>query len=94
MREFTLEELEDLEVHYINESKKGHGRRRWSERFTVIFEFDGKYYRVETEEGSTEYQDYSGADAFPDMWDNKVQCPEVEKYVEMVPVTKWRKISG
>jgi hypothetical protein len=94
VREFTLEELEDLEVNYINVIKKSHGKNRWSERFTVVFEFEGKHYIVNTEEGNTEEQDYSCAMRYPGMWDNKVNCDEVDVYVEMVPVTKWRKIDG
>ncbi len=95
-RTFTIDELEELEVMWDNVLKEGHGARRWSESFDVVFlADDGKHYLVTVEEGLTENQDYYGEERYPDRdYETKtVECPEVELYTEQVPVTKWRKVA-
>lgn len=98
MRKFTLQELEDLEVRWNYVYQQGMGARRWSETFLNVFECDGKFYEIYTEEGLTEMQQ-DGMDAYdhyPEMdWQTKtVDCPEVESYTETIVVTKWRKKNG
>jgi hypothetical protein len=95
-RTFTIDELEDLDVRWDNVLKEGHGARRWSENFDVVFlADDGKHYLVTVEEGLTEYQDYCGEERYPDRdyETNTVVCPEVELYMEQVLVSKWRKVA-
>jgi hypothetical protein len=96
-RTFTIDELE--EVSYENVFKDGRGKRRWSETFDIVFLADDDlHYHVLVEEGHTEDQDYYGSDRFPEcrLSDDGymvVDCPEVEIYQTMLPVTKFRKIS-
>jgi hypothetical protein len=64
MAQFTVDELDGLEVAYENVSRKGMGKRRWSETFEVVFEYEGGHYRVYVEEGNTEMQEMYGAERY------------------------------
>lgn len=100
-RTFTIDELEELEVRHEGTDAVRYFERvdsgRWSEYFTVVFEYEGKHYLVHTEEGLTEMQmdGMSTEDHYPDhsYTEQTVECPEVELYTEQVPVTKWRKVA-
>lgn len=90
---FTIEELNDYLDDPVIEER--HGKRRWSEAVTCVFKADdGKHYKVDYEEGNTEYQEYYGEDRYPDSYREDgyvfVDCPEVELYEELVPVVKYR----
>jgi len=98
MRTFTVDELEEMEVSYVNEIKESVYSGRWTEHFRIVFRADDdKLYLVDYDEGLTEYQELYGEDHYPearrDGDDYVVDCPEVTLYEEMIPVTKWRKIS-
>lgn len=105
-RDFTIDELEDHEVRHGSDAVKYYESAdsgRWSEYFTVVFQFDGdqKFYLVHTEEGLTENQQdgmdrndhYSDARRNPETGEYFVTCPEVELYTETVEVTKFRKLT-
>lgn len=99
-RTFTVDELDELEVRYSAEFSERVDSGRWSEYFDVVFRADdGKLYFVRTEEGLTEiqmdamYREDHYPDAERNGGDYFVKCPQVELYQEMVPVTKWRKVS-
>jgi len=96
-RTFTVDELEDLEVGYVNELKESVDSGRWTEHFEIVFKADDdKLYLVSYDEGLTEMQEMWGEDSYPEARregdDYIVECPEVEIYEEMVPVKKWRKL--
>lgn len=96
-RDFTIDELDVFRWDSVLVEYEGKGR--WSEHSTVVFKAeDDKLYVVALEEGLTEYQDYTGADRYPDWHHNDaheevVTCSEVEIYEEMVPQRKWRAVT-
>ncbi|RTL65880.1 MAG: hypothetical protein EKK42_20250 [Pseudonocardiaceae bacterium] len=98
-RTFTVDELEEFGAECEGEYRRSIDSGRWYEYFETVFRAgdDGKLYLVYTKEGLTEYQECSGADVFTDAelindeW--VVECPEVEIFEEVQPVTKWRKVS-
>lgn len=97
-RTFTIDELDDFTTaDEVLDNEVGSGR--WSTHHEIVFRADDdKLYVVCTEEGATEYQDYSGSDRYPDYvyvedGDDFVECDQVEVYEELVPAKKWRKVS-
>jgi heat shock protein HspQ len=95
-RVFSIDDLEELEVAWCNDFKESRGKRRWMEAFDVVFRADDdeKLYHVVIEEGNTEYQECYGEDRYPerDYRNKTVECPEVELYETMRPVTVFRKV--
>lgn len=82
-RNFTLDELEDLDVPWTNESYDRIDKRRWYTVIEVVFKHEDKFYRGEYMEPATEMQEMDMADRWNTQPDGTVTFTEVKQ----VPVT-------
>lgn len=82
-RDFTEEELEELDARYSPVDEEIVGRTRWGVLYDTVFEDEnGDYWQFTWEDGATESQDYDSFD-----FDKKVTATKVEKRSTMVD--KW-----
>lgn len=82
-RDFTEEELEELDARYSPVDEEMVGRSRWGIFYDTVFEdANGDYWQFTWEDGATESQDYDSFD-----YDKTVTCTKVVK--QLVEVEKW-----
>lgn len=60
-REFTVAELEALDVRYENRHQELIDQKRWTNVYTAVFEHEGVFWQVKFQEGATESQELSDA---------------------------------
>ena len=86
-REFTSEELEELDAQYSPVDEEIVGRSRWGVIYDTVFQDEkGDHWQFTWEDGATEYQDY---DSVSD--EDTTTCTKVEK--KSVVVDKWVPVS-
>lgn len=82
-RDFTEEELEELDARYSPVDEDIVGRTRWGILYDTVFKDEnGDHWQFTWEDGATESQDYDSFD-----FDNKVKATKVVK--KSVVVDKW-----
>ena len=84
-REFTAEEVEDLDLPYSSISDKIIDRTRWGIIYESVFKFEDEFWQMTWEDGATESQDYSSMDYEEGITAIKVEKKEVTR-TEWVPV--------
>jgi len=70
LRELLWDDIDDAEL--VSDIIDDH--RRWSVGHTIIFMFDGKFYKTSYSVGATEYQDEQPFE----YCDDEIDCVEVE----------------
>lgn len=81
-RDFTVSELEDLDLPWSNLGSEVVSEHRWYTRRTAVFEYEGAFWQVEYMDPATELQ------GGQDTWDSDiVKATQVEK--RPVTVERW-----
>lgn len=83
---FTKEFLREIAGDYVHEAQVGSSR--WLNDYEAVFEHEGKLYATVYSTGRSECQEYRMYEDDPDM----IECPEVERYVKMVEVVRYRPV--
>ena len=79
-RMFSRDLLEELDLPYNCTDTEMIHNGRWSLYWKGVFEYEGKHYEIQWEEGATEYQD-------PDKWGDETEVEAIE--VVKVPIVKY-----
>jgi hypothetical protein len=69
--DLAWDDYDDTQVEVVDTSRGS--PRRWVTPITLVFKYDGKFYRTTYEEGNTENQDTSPYEYEPE----EIECAEV-----------------